>query len=383
VRSAQAQRLLIVSASIGGGHTAAARALEQEAKARDLTVSHVDMLDYTTVAFRRIYRQVYFDLVRTAPNFVDWLGKRLDRLPQQGASRQLRIMMRLTRGLSRLVSYGLPRHIRSYQPDVVVHTHFLPPQILSTLRRKLPVPQGVVVTDFWFHSLWLQPNVGRYFVAAEEIAVQIVSSGIAREHIEVTGIPIDPRYLKLPSRDKARQQLGLSLERDKLLVMAGGLDANTLKELLRQLKSLRRDLTVIIICGRSQEFVNLVGRELEDYEGIVRFKVLGFTQDVPLYMAAADLLLGKPGGLTSSEALAAGLPFAVINPYPLQEEANANYLLEYGAGMRIEPLSVLEHKLKGFFDDPIKRQAMQQAARRLGRPEAAGAVLASLLERPL
>jgi processive 1,2-diacylglycerol beta-glucosyltransferase len=96
-------------------------------------------------------------------------------------------------------------------------------------------------------------------------------------------------------------------------------------------------------------------------------------------MAAADLILGKPGGLTTSEALAAGLPFAVVNPYPLQEEANTTFLLEHGVGFRIEPLSVLEYKLKRFLLDPNRRQNMQQQALRLAKPNAARQIIHSVL----
>lgn len=362
---------------------AAAKALEQACAERGLETQHVDLLDYTTPAFRRIYRQLYFDLVRSAPNLVDWLGKRLDRPLQQGASRQLRIMMRLTHGLTRLVSYRLPRHIRNYGPDVVVHTHFLPPQILNRLSQRLLVPQVVVVTDFACHRLWIQANVARYFVATDEVAVHLASSGTAPQRIEVTGIPIDLRYSVLLNKDEAKAGLGLPLEREVLLLMASGLRAATLRTLITGIKALRRPLTTAVICGRSHDSVGLVKGELEGYDGLVRFSVFGFSDDIPRFMAAADLILGKPGGLTTSEALAAGLPFAVVTPYPLQEEANANYLLECGAGMRIEPLSVLELKLKGYFDNPARRVVMSRAAKAGGKPEAAREVITSLLEKPL
>jgi processive 1,2-diacylglycerol beta-glucosyltransferase len=127
----------------------------------------------------------------------------------------------------------------------------------------------------------------------------------------------------------------------------------------------------------------LVKAHLGDYQGLIQFRVLGFTLDMPRLMASADLLVGKPGGLTTSEALAAGLPFAIVQPYPLQEEANANYLLEHGAGMRIEPLTLLTHKLRSFFEDQQRREQMRAAALRLAKPEAARTVVRSLLDKPL
>ena len=372
------ERVLITSASIGGGHVAAGRALEEAFAALGAETLHVDLLDYTTVPFRRLYRQAYFELVRTAPDLVDWLGKRLDRGPQRTRLRHLRLRSRLTR----LISYHLPRTIAAYKPALLVHTHFLPAEILSTLGHKLTAPQAVVVTDFAAHRLWLQAEVNRYFVAAEEVKAHLVSLGTAAERVRVSGIPIDSRFGSLERKEEARGNLGLVLDRDLVLVMAGGMSPQVLGGMLERLRRLRCHLHVVVVCGRTPEIQQRARKAVADADGLVSFDVLSFSEEIPRLMAAADLVIGKPGGLTTSEALAAGLPFAVVDPYPLQEEANANFLLEYGAGMRIDPLSTLELKLSRFLSDPERRRAMSEAARRLGRPEAAERIVRDLLEEP-
>jgi processive 1,2-diacylglycerol beta-glucosyltransferase len=369
------ERVLITSASIGAGHVAAGRALEAAFAKLGTETLHVDLLDYTTVPFRRLYRQAYFDLVRTAPDLVDWLGKRLDRGPVRTRLRHLRLRSRLTR----LISYHLPRTIGTYRPDLMVHTHFLPAEILSTLGHRLPAPQSVVVTDFAAHRLWLQPEVSRYFVAADEVKAHLVSLGTDPVRVRVTGIPIDRRFGELESKVDARVHLGLPPDRDMVLVMAGGMGQQVLASMLERLRNLRCHVHAVIVCGRTPELQQRARKSVADADGLVTFDVRGFTEEVPRLMAAADLVIGKPGGLTTSEALAAGLPFAVVDPYPLQEEANANFLLEHGAAMRIDPLSTLELKLGRFFGDPERRQAMSEAARRLGRPQAADLVARDLI----
>ena len=166
------------------------------------------------------------------------------------------------------------------------------------------------MTDFAAHSLWLQPGVARYFVATDDVAVHLRSAGVAPERVRVTGVPIDARFKALPPKGEAREALALSKDRDVLLVMAGGLDARTLEALVTQLKAFQWPLTVAIICGRSGELVNAVKGMLEDhdrtYGGLVHFQVLGFVREVPCYMAAADLMVGKPGGLTTSEGPGGG-----------------------------------------------------------------------------
>lgn len=366
-------RVLILSASIGSGHVAAGQALEAAFGASGDPCLHVDLLDYTSAPFRRLYRRSYFELVRSAPDFVDWLGKRLDRSPGEVPSRARRVRARL----SRLVSYQLPGVLHAYRPDLIVHTHFLPPEILASARRPALPRQAVIVTDYGAHALWIQRNIERYFVAAEEVAVHLRASGVDASRIEVTGIPIDRRFTRLPQRAAVRDTLGVPPDRDLLLLMAGGMDRRTLATLLGQLSAVRWPLTAIVVCGRSPELLDVATRASEPREGLVRIRPMGFTTEVPALMAAADLIAGKPGGLTVSEALAVGLPFAVIQPYPLQEEANATYLLEHGAGVRIEPLTTFGHKVVRVLSEPERRTTMRAAALRMGRPSAAATVAAS------
>ena len=387
------QRILIISASIGGGHVAAARALETafkgyvETHGADLDVQHVDLLDYTTAPFRRLYRQTYFDLVKRAPEFVDWLGKRLDRSPSEKRTRQERAVARLVR----LISYHLPRLIERYQPDVIVHTHFLAPEVLSTrlapdiLRLRgssQDIPQVVVITDFFAHSLWLQPKIAKYFVASEDVAVHVEASGVEAERVVISGIPVDPRFAKLESKQSARRSLGMSESRDLLIFMASGLDERTLQRSLESLDALRWPVSAVVICGRSPQLVKIaqeVASRAPTDDSRVDFKVLGFSDDIPRYMAAADLLVGKPGGLTTSEALAAGLPFGIIEPYPIQEEANTSFLLEYGAAMSIDPITLLSYKVKRFLENDAKRSRMHESALALAHPDAAQTIVEAVL----
>lgn len=363
-------RVLIVSASIGGGHVAAGRALEAALGASGSPCLHVDLLDYTSAPFRTLYRRTYFDMVRTAPDFVDWLGRRMDRHPGEGRSRLARVRSRFVR----LVSFHLPRVLAEYRPDLLVHTHFLPPEILGGGRRASLPPQAVVITDFAAHALWMQAGMERYFVATEEVAVHLRASGIDAKRVLVTGIPIDPRFESLPDARVARDRLGISGDRDVLLLMAGGMDRRTLATLLAELRGLRWPLDALVACGRSPELLDAAHEAAAAPADLVRVRPLGYTSDVPSLMAAADLVAGKPGGLTVSEAMAAGVPFAVVQPYPLQEEANANHVLENGAGVRIDPLTTFGHKIRGVLADPERRSAMAAAARRVGRPAAAAAV---------
>lgn len=370
-------RVLILSASIGGGHVAAAKALLAAFEELEVESTHVDLLEHTSLPFRRLYRQAYFDLVRTVPDLVEWLGRRLDQRPSETKTVQQRLRARAVR----LLSYEVPRIIDRYKPDVVVHTHFLGAEIISgRMRRHRPLPQAVVITDFLAHAFWLQPGVARYFVASDDVRAQLHSAGVDLHRIRVTGIPIDARFGRLPSREEARAALGAQDGKEQLLVLAGGLGADHLRRILEQLRDFRWPLQVTVVCGRSSELTAVAQRAVADATGPVSFKVLGFVGEMPLLMAAADLAVSKPGGLTSSEALAARLPLMLVSPYPLQEEINANVLLENGTAVRVEPLSTLSHKLRSLLEEPERLDAMRAAAGKLARPAAARDVARTVLD---
>ncbi len=378
---ASGERVLVLSASIGGGHVASARAVESALLERGAEARHVDLLEHTAAPFRRLYRQAYFDLVRSVPDLVEWVGRRMDRRPTEALSLQRRLRARVVR----MLAYELPRIIDRFAPRALVHTHFLGPEVMAgRMRRRAPLPQAEVITDFFAHSLWLQPGIARYFVAIEEVKVHLVSAGVDEYRVRVTGIPVDPAFSRLPGRDEARRRLGLHEDRDVLLVMAGGLEEDDLAGVLEQLRRLRWPLDVEVVTGRSERLARL-GRRFVEPDGPVHVRVHGHVDDVPVRMAAADMVLTKPGGLTSSEALAAGLPLLLVSPYPLQEEANAAVLLENGAALRVEPLSTLTFKLRRLLAERDRLDAMREAARRLGHPDAAyrvaDAVLAELVRK--
>lgn len=369
--------LLILSASVGRGHVAAARALELAAQKRGLKAVHADLLDFTTAAFRRLYSDAYFELVRTTPELVSFVGELTDRRPAEAKPWSQRVLARL----SRVVLRRVPKLVKATQPDVLLHTHFLAPAILAS-NRDLRLPQAVVVTDYAVHNFWLQPSIARYFVATEDMRVHLEASDVDRARIRVTGIPIGERFARLETKGQVREDLKLP-DKDLLLLLASGMSPKILQQLINELKTLKWPCTALIVCGRSEALVALAEREVAEHAGLVDFRVTGYTSEMPRYMAAADLIASKPGGLTTSEALAAGLPFAVIDPYPLQEEANALFLLENGVGLNVAPLTLFAHKVRGFFEDTARREGMRTRALALAKPYAARNIISSLLDEPL
>jgi processive 1,2-diacylglycerol beta-glucosyltransferase len=353
--------VLVLSAASGAGHVRAAEALVLAFGAAAVPARHVEVLGYTNPLFRKIYSDLYVELVNRQPHLLGLLYDALDR-PWGFQKRRL--------ALDRLNTRPLVRLLKEENPSLAVCTHFLPAEILVHLRRKriLEVPIGVVVTDIDAHAMWLYRGVDRYFVAREETKVHLSELGIPPETIHVTGIPIDPVFAVQKPKRKARLSLGLDPDRTTVLVSAGGFGVGPVESLAWSLQKVSEPLQVAVICGRNEQLV----RRLATFgDGVHPMRVVGYTTEMDTWMAASDLLVGKAGGLTSSEALARGLVLVIVNPIPGQEERNSDHLLEDGVAIRCNNLPALAYKIDTLLGDRGRFERMRKAASRAGRPNAA------------
>ena len=330
------KKVLILSASAGAGHVRAAQAIERaiiETGAAE-QIRHVDTLEYTNKVFRNLYSKAYIEMVNKMPDVLGWLYDQFDK-PWKNERRRL--------AFDKLNTRPFVRMLHEYQPDIIICTHFLPAEIISWLKAKerLATRQAIVVTDFDVHAMWLCHHFEQYFVAMDETRAHLEKLGIPPSKITVSGIPIDPVFSNSYDKREMRSKHGLKQDRTTILISAGGFGVGSIKHLLRSLLGLKHTAQVVAICGRNEELRS----ELEQTAGNnnVSVKVVGYTKEMHEYMAASDILLGKPGGLTTSEALAMGLVFVIVNPIPGQEERNSDHLLEDGAAIRANNLPVLAY----------------------------------------
>src|SRR5206468_5918633 len=177
-----------------------------------------------------------------------------------------------------------------------------------------------------------------------------------------------------------RRKHGLKEDRTTILISAGGFGVGPIEHLVQSLLGLHHPVQIMAVCGRGKELKTRLDRMASRrLPPSISLHVTGYTTDMDEYMAAANLLVGKPGGLTTSEALAKGLVFVIVNPLPGQEERNADHLLEEGAAIRCNNLPVLAYKIDRLLDDPQRVASMRANVRRLARPRAAHDIVAKLL----
>ena len=369
------KKLLLLSVSAGAGHMRAAEAIRAQAHMHreDINAVHLDVMDFVSSAFRKLYTDFYIKVVNKAPALWGYLYHATDEANPDSSMEKMR------RALERLNASALLKEIARFKPDAIICTHFLPAEILSRQIRKhgLTCPVWVQVTDFDLHRMWVHDHMAGYFAANDEVAFRMRAQGIPAAAISVTGIPIMPVFGAPLARTACAAQFGLDPLRKTILLMGGGAGLGNLDTVAERLLALHDGFQLIVLAGKNAAALEALQALALRYPD--RLLPQGFTDQVERLMACADLVITKPGGLTTSECLAMGLPMIVNAPIPGQEERNADYLLEQGVALKAFDSVTLEYRVRFLLDHPAKLADMREKARALGRADAAGAVLATVM----
>jgi processive 1,2-diacylglycerol beta-glucosyltransferase len=293
----------------------------------DDVIEKIDLLKLFSLLHRKIYSDGYVKLVERAPELWGMVFAKSD---NPKLLQRLKLIQRKFPSGSK---QRFARHVKQFKPDVVLCTHYLPLETLTPMREKNdgPCPFVVcIVTDFEAHALWMESCVDLYCVAAEETKARLVARGVAAENVVVTGIPIAAKFSSKPDVRAVRKQYGLRDDLPVLLVLSGGFGMGPVAEILAELDKASGQFQTFVVTGRNEE----LRRKLATQDRKHPTHVLGFSTNMHELMAVADLIITKPGGLTTSEALALGKPLFILNPIPGQEAANSDFLLEHGAAAK-------------------------------------------------
>ncbi|NJN16690.1 MAG: glycosyltransferase [Oscillochloris sp.] len=367
-----ARRVLILSASVGSGHISAAAAIEQALRTYpDMQVENRDALKLTSRIYQVTASDAYFALVKENPWLVGWWYDQNDE-PFRNEVGALKLWNMLN-------AQPLADFILDYRPDITICTHFLPAGMVAQLlsEGEIATRLAIVTTDFDFQGMWLSRVFHRYFVAIEETKVHLAALGVDPERVTVSGIPVNRLFGEPVDRPAVLQHFGLRDELPVIMVSAGALGGGPAQQIVAQLLQLRTPAQVVVVCGRNQTLRQEVTKQVSGQAE--RFRVIGFTNEMPDLLRVATLFIGKPGGLTAAECLAAGLPMVVIEPIPGQEERNTDHLLENGAAIRCRSLNTLAYKVDRILSEPGRLDGLRAGTRRLGRPDAAAVVADTLL----
>lgn len=358
------KKIVILYASVGGGHFKAAEAVKNyilENKP-NCKVEMLDALKYTNKAIDKIIISSYVNMARYSPKVWGDIYK---------LSAKQYSVANFSNAVQKLLSLKLVKYLNEQNPDAVISTHPFITEMCAILKKKkqLNAKLNVIITDYASHRFWeLKPEfIDNYFVANEQIKYSMVYNGISEEKIHVTGIPVSPAFLKSYNKDEIYEEFGLDSQKRTILIFGGGeYGLSNIKTFFNGLLELRENVQIIMVAGKRKKSQKMFSELAENSSKKVI--VLGYTNKVPELMNIADLVISKPGGLTTTEIITTGVPFAVINPIPGQEEENAEFLLNSGAGVRIFDAKKTKPFLDQLLSDSIRLQNIVEMQKHVSKP---------------
>ncbi len=371
------KRIAILTLSVGSGHVRASSVIRRVlGEGNDnVEVRMLDAIEFAESWFLWLYVRTYWWMLRYARGLWRGIYERRQRK---------RHRMTVPHWVFRRGCVKVLRELKAYAPQLVIVTEIGAAEIAALGKREgwFNTPILAVQTDFQAEPPWIQPEIDFYCVGSDDAKSQLITWGISPNRILVCGIPIDPAFALPFDKAKVLKSLGLVAERPVVLVMAGGMGPVPLDQIIVSLERCGLPLQVLAVAGHDRA----MRVRLERLRGKVALNLhtFGWTDTVPELMAAADLLVTKPGGMTSAEALAAGLPMILTRPIPGPEESHVRYLLQHGAALHAKSFEEIPQLVFPLLSNHEKRAEMAQRARELARPDAAHAVAQvgrALLER--
>ncbi len=361
-------RILILTTSHGAAHRRAAEALRKAFSklAPGLTVSVIDAIEHCARWFR-----VYYDSYELPLRLWPGLWRRIERYQHQQSSTN-------PLWLYRKGAKPLFRAIRAFDPDIIVATEVGVCEIAALYKRQSGARSFLVGLELMdFNRAWIQPEVDLYSAVHPDLAAELQAAGAAGSTIIAPGMPIDPAFACLPDRQSARQRLGVPAGVPLILVLFGGTGFGKPRRIIAELRKAMPGFQAMFIAGRNRRLQS----ELERLcQGVAGWRALGWVENIHEWMAAADLLLTKPGGATLMEACASGLPLLAFDPLPGNEERTCRWIEKWRAGIWIRSAAEISPTIERLLSKEQERAMLEQCARAVARPNAARDTASGILD---
>lgn len=364
------KKILIMSASTGGGHNRAARAIKEELESRtidnmSIECEIVDSLKLVNNTMDKVISRGYEKSALYTPKAYGSVY----RFSETTIASKNEFK---TNPLTSLMARKFKHLLNESTPDLIIGTHPFPMIALSTLKKnnnlhslsrsesfykstKVDIPPMIsVLTDYTTHSTWIQNEIDYYIVGHEYVKELLVYEGVDSEKVKAFGIPVEKSFLSHRDRETVLTELGLSPEKLTVLLMGGSFGAGNIKETLEDLIAIDRDFQILVITGRNEHLKDKLSKMLDSTIHNKNICLLGYTNKMNDILASIDVLISKPGGLTTTEALLNDVPMIVPYFIPGQEEENLDFLTNCGAALRTTKKYSLPVLLKVLIDDPSR-----------------------------
>jgi len=359
------RRILFLYLTKHSGHYAAAVAIDEAIRRLDgrTETMLLDSFSHANPVLSKVTLRAYLAILRAAPEIWEFMYDN-----PEFKERTRKIRETLNRGNSR----KLQKLLNEFAPDAIVCTQAFACGVIASWKRvtgrKTPVLVGVL-TDFVAHRYWADPDVDLYIAPSDETRQNLIGQGVLSERVKTHGIPTNQLFTQPVDKAAIIERLGLKPDLPKVLVMGGSLGLGPMKSVIRKLNKLPQPFDIIVVTGKNNELQEQLARRGPRLRHTTR--IFGFVENVYELMEIAEMIVTKPGGITTAEALVKTLPMIIINPIPGQEAKNTEYLLSQNVAVEAADANDVMLFVDEFLRNPRKLWAMREAAAALGRPRSA------------
>lgn len=352
-------KALVLTISAGQGHNKTARAIGDYLKSQGVDVDIIDTYKYFNTALSNLVEKGYLLSTKFTPAMY---GNIYSKAEQRDHSDKINVVDMA----GKIISRQFYKFIAGKNPDVIIATHIFAANLVSKFKEKKESHALTfgVLTDFTVHPFWETADLDYYVTPTALLNNQMIKKGIPEEKILPFGIPIEMKFSNLANKEDARKILGIE-NKKTVFVMTGSMGYGDVIKYVKELAELEYDFQIITVCGNNTHLKNQIDR-LRTRKKIYNF---GFVDNVDVIMDASDIIVSKPGGLTTSEALAKRLPMVLIDPIPGQEDRNYEFLVNNGLAIGVSETFSVGEALYQLLSSENRAECMAKMAEEVGKPD--------------
>ncbi|MEH7336189.1 glycosyltransferase [Neobacillus drentensis] len=371
------EKVLILTGNYGDGHIQVANAMHEAIQIRFPALEPVifDFMEWVHPYSNQVSRFLYLQGVKKFPQVYGYIYQKTRR-----ANRFSKMMKTVwSTGLGRM-----QKLIEEVQPSVVVSTFPLAAAVMSKLKSYglTNVPTVTTITDHTDHSCWIYPFTDQYIVGSNAVRDALMNMGVEEHRIANTGIPIRQQFSQSFQREDICEKYGLDPQMPIVLVMGGGCGLiGDGSSTIKGFEELPNPVQLIIVCGHNEKLRMQLKEKLKDSKH--RIHLTGYINYVHELMAISDLMITKPGGVTTFEAIAMELPMLLYKPIPGQEEDNAKFLVRTGVAIQATTDRDLTNQLAKILSNTNLLQQMKENSKQFHPKESAFASVEVMMQVPI
>ncbi|MFA5150298.1 MAG: glycosyltransferase [Candidatus Omnitrophota bacterium] len=367
------KRIVLMYISEVSGHHNATLAIEKAI--RILTphaeISNINAFNYTNPVAEKVVNSVYMSIIKVAPKIWDYLYDNPKIVKKIEKAKQ---------NINKANSPKLKKLFERLKPEVVVCTQAFPCGMVAGYKKtyQADLPLIAVLTDYVPHSYWIYDAVDCYITPSEDVSSRLIKKGVPAQKVKSLGIPFDPKFNTTLDKNSIFSKYKLSPGLPTILIMGGGQGLGPIKTIVKSLEKIDRDIQEIIVTGTNKKLYNSLRRKIKKYKK--KIVVFGYAQNINELMSIADIVVSKPGGVTTSEVLSLAKPMIIVKPLPGQEANNTAYLTQKEAALEIEEPGKINLVIEDLLRNHEKLKHLSDCAKRISKPNASMDIARLLLE---